>query len=107
MRIFGRSLGWIFALAALGILAWEFWTRDPATGIQFRRAGEIWYQLHRGSLNLLQAVIERYVWPTLWDPVLTSLLQLPVIIFPLIPAIVLLALCYWPIRRDPSERQSG
>ena len=40
-------------------------------------AGELWFRLHPTSLNLAQAVIQRYVWPGLWDPVIITILQWP------------------------------
>ena len=39
--------------------------------------GEHWYKLDAASLNAAQAAIERYVSPTLWDPVILSFLQVP------------------------------
>lgn len=45
----------------------------------FREGGALWYSLDPGSLNLVQAVIERYLWPPLWDPALLSILRLPAV----------------------------
>ena len=39
--------------------------------------GEHWFKLHASSLNTAQAAIERYVHPSLWDPGIISLLQVP------------------------------
>lgn len=39
--------------------------------------GEAWYALSVGSLNLTQAIIERYIWPPLWSDGLLPLLQMP------------------------------
>ena len=39
--------------------------------------GALWFSIDPFSLNLVQAVIERYVWEPLWDPVLVAVLQLP------------------------------
>jgi len=36
--------------------------------------GQLWYQLNRSSLNLVQAVIQRYIHPFLWDPIIVSVL---------------------------------
>ncbi len=43
--------------------------------------GEHWFKLDAPSLNTAQAVIERYVSPALWDPVILSILQVPSWIF--------------------------
>jgi hypothetical protein len=40
--------------------------------------GLYWYELHRGSYNGLQVLLERYIWPPLWDPAMLSVIQLPV-----------------------------
>lgn len=40
--------------------------------------GEIWYALDVGSLNLVQAVIQRFLHPALWDPLIVWLLRWPV-----------------------------
>ena len=53
-------------------------------------AGELWYMIHRGSLNLTQAVIQRYVAAWLWDPVMVSVLTLPAWAVLGVPALVLL-----------------
>ena len=36
--------------------------------------GQLWYQLDRSSLNLVQAVIQRYIHPFLWDPIIVTIL---------------------------------
>ncbi|MFC4351327.1 hypothetical protein ACFOW6_07215 [Fodinicurvata halophila] len=57
-------------------LAWR------STGeFTFREGGALWYSLDPGSLNLVQAVIERYLWPPLWDPALLEVLRLPAVPF--------------------------
>ena len=43
--------------------------------------GEHWFKLDAPSLNLSQAVIERYVHPFLWEPLIVSLLQVPTWMF--------------------------
>lgn len=39
--------------------------------------GEIWYTLDVASLNLVQAVIQRFLHPALWDPLIVWLLRWP------------------------------
>ncbi len=36
--------------------------------------GEFWFRWHRGSLNFLQAIIQRYVHPALWEPGIVTVL---------------------------------
>ncbi|WP_428641682.1 hypothetical protein [Roseibium sp.] len=40
--------------------------------------GQVWFDLSPETLNLSQAVVQRYVHPALWDPVLQTLLAWPV-----------------------------
>ncbi len=39
--------------------------------------GQTWFSLSPDSLNLAQAVVQRYVHPYLWDPVIQSVLLWP------------------------------
>jgi hypothetical protein len=39
--------------------------------------GQTWYSLHVESLNLAQVLLERYLWPPLWNPGVVTLLQWP------------------------------
>ncbi len=54
--------------------------------------GQLWFEIDNGSLNLVQAVIQRYIFPELWDPVIVSMLLLPAWLVFAIPAIVLTVL---------------
>lgn len=96
MRFFFFTLSAIFLLIGLGLAAWDFLVPVDAETFRFRLAGEIWYKAHPGSLNLLQAVVERYVSPKLWDPGLVWILFQPaawlaisLAILSLIPALLL------------------
>lgn len=77
IRFIFRILGfWLFAGAFVALVL------DGARSITsgaliVTPAGTTWYQLHSGSLNLAQAVIQRNVHPYLWDPVMISILQAP------------------------------
>jgi hypothetical protein len=72
--IVGRVIGWLVMLAGLCVL-----TRDVMVWIDRKTwapvaLGQLWYELSRSSLNLVQAVIQRYVSPFLWNPVIVSIL---------------------------------
>ena len=103
MRRFGCFFGWLFALATLAVAVWEFFTPDPEKGFQLRPAGQMWYLIDKDSLGLVQVVLGRYSWPPRWDPGLFSLLRLPSMVIPLVPALVLLTLCY--LRARPRRRR--
>ena len=58
------------------------------TGVfAFQSLGETWYRLDQDSLNLSQAIIQRYIWPAIWDPGVTTLLLWPTWLLPLLLAI--------------------
>jgi len=69
--------GWILLLLGLGFLVSEVLVAYTTGTYRSTSAGEVWFALDVGSLNLVQAVIQRYVHPFLWDPVLASVLRWP------------------------------
>ncbi len=99
MRLFRCSLGWLLVLAAVAVAGWELLAPNPAVGYDLRPAGELWYLLAPGSLNLLQAVVERYIWPPLWDPGVISILQLPALVVFAVPGLALAGACILLRRR--------
>jgi hypothetical protein len=69
-----RAIGWLLFLAGLSVLG-----RDVIAWFETRvwtpiALGELWYDLDRSSLNLVQAVIQRYVSAFLWDQIIVRLL---------------------------------
>ena len=70
----GRLIGWIVFLAGLAVLA-----HDVFVWIDTKRwapivVGQLWFDLGRSSLNLVQAVVQRYIHPFLWDPIIVTIL---------------------------------
>ena len=47
----------------------------------FTMVGEVWYNIHPYSLQIIQPVVERYILVFLWDPILLNTLQLPFGVF--------------------------
>lgn len=98
-----RVIGWLLILAALitlgrDIVGWihqGHWMATPA--------GKLWYDLSPGSLNLVQAVIERHIWKTLWNPILLTLLLQPVWLDLGIPGLLLVL----SSRRSRRRRRFG
>ena len=75
-----RILTWLGALfvAAGGIaLAYELYLAVGAGAWRIVPAGQIWFELHNPSLNLAQAIVQRYLHPFLWDPLIAGFLQWP------------------------------
>lgn len=87
-----RILAWLLLLAALvaagaeliGSLQAGTWT--PIT------AGEVWFKTHLYSLNLAQAIIQRYIHPAIWDPGIVTVLLWPAWLVALVPAVVLMVI---------------
>ena len=77
IRKAGRYLGWGLLVAAL--LAFGGGLQSWIAGGNFRAfaLGELWYHLDAGSLNALQAFIQRYLFPVIWELGFTPLLLLP------------------------------
>ena len=72
--IVGRVIGWIALLSGAAVLV-----RDLLVWIDTKHwapiaLGQLWYDFNRSSLNLVQAVVQRYVHPFLWDPIIVSIL---------------------------------
>jgi hypothetical protein len=98
--IVGRVIGWVLLLAGLVVLARDLlgWLD---TGVFAPVAlGQLWFDLSPGSLNLVQAVVQRYIHPALWEPGITSVLFLWASPFLLVLGMLLLVLC----RRRGNER---
>lgn len=96
----GRIIGVIFAALALLAAGGELVSSLEAGSWQPLALGLLWYRIDPGSLNLLQAAIERHVSPTIWDPVLVTILQAPTwLVLGLIAALLL----YLFRRRQPKR----
>ena len=72
--IVGRVIGWIALLLGAAVLV-----RDMLVWVDTKHwaplaLGQLWYDLNRSSLNLVQAVTQRYAHPFLWDPIIVSIL---------------------------------
>jgi hypothetical protein len=72
--IVGRLIGWVALLAGAAVLV-----RDGLVWVDTKHwapivLGQLWYELNRSSLNLVQAVTQRYIHPFLWDPIIVTIL---------------------------------
>ncbi|MGF1609938.1 MAG: hypothetical protein ACFCUQ_11120 [Kiloniellales bacterium] len=92
MRSVGRLLGWLLVLASFASLVYDLIRVAQGEAFRLSPLGQIWFALDPGSLNLVQAVIERYVWPPLWDPAILWVLQQPAALVLLLPGVLLLLL---------------
>ena len=71
-----RLLGRFFLLLAFGEVAIGIWIWLAGHDVT-RSAGEVWYALKPGSLNLSQAIVQRYLSPEIWEQVAVPLLLRP------------------------------
>ena len=95
---FFQILGALLSVSAL----WLFWVDLRASDQPARLLGQIWYEAAPGSLQLTEAVIDRYIDPCglmpflgcdtfLWHPLIATLLNWPAgLVFGLFGIIILL-----------------
>ncbi len=69
---------WLFFCGALIAFGAEALKSVSAGKWIFITPGELWYDIDVGSLNQLQAGVQRNLHPKLWDPVITTVLRGPV-----------------------------
>ncbi len=91
--IAGKSVGWILFGLALPFLGAEIVASLEAGRVLMMPLGLVWYQIDPGSLNLAQAVIQRYLLPALWDPAIVTLLLWPGWAVLGLPGLLLLLVC--------------
>ena len=72
--IIGRVIGWIMLLGGAAVLVRDFLVWIDTKHWAPLALGQLWYDLNRSSLNLVQAVVQRYIHPFLWDPIIVSIL---------------------------------
>ena len=94
-----RLIGWIIFLAGLSVLV-----RDVLVWIDTKRwaplaVGQLWFDLNRSSLNLVQAVVQRYIHPFLWDPIIVTILLCWAFAVLMVLGLLILALSHRRTRR--------
>ncbi len=75
--IVGRVVGWLFVVVALVALGIDIVGSLASWSIDITPLGQHWFDIHRSSLGLAQAAIQRYTLPELWDPVIQTVLLWP------------------------------
>lgn len=77
MRLVIRIIGLLFAAAAVMVAGIEM-ARSFQTGKWvITPLGKLWYDLSPGSLNLTQAIVQRYLAPQVWEPGIVTVLTWP------------------------------
>ena len=105
-RRIGLTLGWLLIALALAAFAYEALLALQAGAYRMLAAGELWFRIDVSSLNLVQAVTQRYLHPALWDPALQTVLMWPAWALLGIPG-ALLVLAFWPRRPSGTHRPPG
>lgn len=77
----------IVAAIAAGVEFVGFARNAHWTGVS---AGQLWLNLHPASLDGVHALVQRYVSPALWDPVMVWLLRQPAWAVTVVPGLGLL-----------------
>jgi len=72
LKATGQVFG-VLSAAVLAIGAWLWLAGQDLT----QPAGRLWATIDVASLNLLQAIIQRYIYAPLWDAVFVPFLLLP------------------------------
>jgi hypothetical protein len=80
IRFLLRTLGLLFLAAAFIFLVYDGTRSIAANTLLYSRVDEIWSLVHQASLQQLQPLIEKNAPPWLWDPVMTTILDAPVIV---------------------------
>lgn len=88
-----RIVGWVLLLLACAALGWDLavWAREGS--FEPMSGGDLWASIHRPGLNLVQAVIQRYILPDLWDYVVLPILLTPLWQVLALPGLVIALLC--------------
>lgn len=90
------------ALATIAAGAYDLFGPPARDGL-LHTGGELWFTLSPDTLNLMQAVTQRYVSPALWDPAIVAVLKLPAVaVLGLLTAL----LAVYPLVRAPNSRPS-
>jgi hypothetical protein len=94
-----RIVGWLLVAAALVVAGADLLASLEQDAVVLRPLGELWFRLDPGSLNLAQAVVQRYLHPALWDPAIVAVLRLPAVVAFGLPGLALVLACRRPRRR--------
>ena len=80
-------------LEAVLVLAYDLISAITGTGaVSFASLGDLWGKLSVPSLNLMQAIVQRYLHPALWDLVFVTILLLPAWLVFAVPSLLLYVL---------------
>jgi hypothetical protein len=70
-------VGLVCLALAAAALGYELLAAAQSGRYRMIAAGELWFKIDGPSLNLVQAIVQRYLHPALWDPGAITVLQWP------------------------------
>ena len=92
-----RIIGWILLALALVMVGHVGLNALEGDGRGALALGELWFRIDQAcgtaSLNVFQAVVQRYIWAWLWEGVIQNLLTAPGWIVLAIPGALLAWFC--------------
>ena len=88
-----RLVALLFACGAMIAFGGDVWQVAAGDAWRPMALGQLWFSFDSASLNLAQAVVQRYLHPWLWDPAFVQLLLWPAWVVPGALAILLFLLC--------------
>lgn len=96
-----RIFGFVLILIGLAAVGRDTLASASAGKLDLLALGKLWFELSPGSLNGLQAGVERYLSVWFWDAVLSPMLHWPAFLYPMVPGLLLAIFC----RRRKEGRQ--
>lgn len=94
-----RIIGAVIMACGILLLLGDLHLAGGETGYRPSALGALWHKWDAPSLNLLQAITERYILPQLWSHVLLPLLLSPAWMVAVILGMALIALTLKPKTR--------
>ena len=91
--LLGRLIGWLLMIIALVVEGHDLWGLWDTGYYHVSALGEVWAQVNRNSLLLLQPAIQRHVAVWVWDWLIFPVLQWPAALTLAIPACLLIWAC--------------
>ena len=76
-KVIFRLFGILFLVLTVITIVLDMTRSIADSAIVWTALGKEWFDFSASSLNLMQAVIQRYVHPTIWDPVIVNILLMP------------------------------
>lgn len=81
MRMIMRLIGSLFLALMLIMIVMDGAKVLSSNELAFTPLGQIWFEIDRAlgtlTLNTLQAIVQRYVHPIVWDPIIVTVLGAP------------------------------